>query len=76
SETIKRAIASLDFPDPETVKWTVPGSDRGLINIFGSKKKDKKDEAFGWETAKTRLLAQDELRNALAKACINGPPAC
>jgi hypothetical protein len=72
TETIKRAIASLDFPDPETVKWTVPGSDRGLINIFGSKKKDNKDEAFGLGTAKTRLLAQDELRNALAKACING----
>jgi hypothetical protein len=31
SETIRRALASLKIPDPETVKWTVPGSDRGLI---------------------------------------------
>ena len=72
TETIKRALASLDFPDPETVRWTVPGSDRGLINIFGGKKKPHKEEAFGLEVAKARLLAQDELRNALAKADISG----
>lgn len=72
SETIKRALASLEFPDPDIVKWTVPGSDRGLINIFSGKKKDKKGTAIGPATAKTRLLAQDELRNALAKADING----
>lgn len=72
SETIKRSLASLDFPDPETVKWTVPGSDRGLINIFGAKKKPKKkDDALGLEAPKPRLLAQDELRNVLAKADIN-----
>jgi hypothetical protein len=73
SETIKRAIASLDYPDPEAVKWTVPGSDRGLINIFGGKKKkaDKENDALP-QFAKTRLLAQDELRNTIAKANIQG----
>ncbi|MDR3676939.1 MAG: hypothetical protein P4N24_15725 [Acidobacteriota bacterium] len=72
TETLKRVRASIQYPDPETVKTTVPGSDRGLINIFGGKKKDKKDEAFGLEVPKTRLLVQDELRNTFAKAMIQG----
>ncbi len=72
SETIKRAIASFDYFDSEVVKWTVPGSDRGLINIFGGKKKKDKEQPQGIVGTKTRLLAQDELRNTIAKANISG----
>ncbi len=73
SETIKRADAYVHLYDADAVKWTVPGSDRGLINIFGGKKqKDDKDEKAHTETPKTRLLLQDELRNTIAKANIQG----
>jgi hypothetical protein len=81
SQTIERAIKYLPFHEADRVKWTVPGSDRGLIKIFGDKKKDdedKKDKTnkdgtpYGMETAKTKLLAQDELRNTIAKANIQG----
>lgn len=73
SETIKRADAYIHLYDADAVKWTVPGSDRGLINIFGGKKqKDDKDEKAHAETPKTRLLLQDELRNTIAKANIQG----
>lgn len=73
SETIKRADAYIHLFDADAVKWTVPGSDRGLINIFGGKKqKDDKDEKAHTETPKTRLLLQDELRNTIAKANIQG----
>ena len=80
SETIKRAVKYMHFADPDTVKWTVPGSDRGLIKIFGDKKKDepkskdkdKADVPYGMEEAKPKLLAQDELRNTIAKANIQG----
>jgi hypothetical protein len=75
SVSVDRAIKSLTYSDPETVKWTVPGSDRGLINIFGGKKKkkdeDKNNDGLP-EFAKTRLLAQDELRNTISKANISG----
>ena len=74
TETIKRAIDSLLWPDPATVKWTVPGSDRGLINIFGGKKKDDKDKdpVSNARFAKTHLLAQDEFRNTINKSNISG----
>jgi len=75
SETIKRATQYLHFNEPGAVKWTVPGSDRGLLKIFGDKKKDdreKKEDAVGLEVPKARLLAQDELRNTIAKANIQG----
>ena len=73
SETIKRAVGYknqpglLSFP-PDTVKWTVPGSDRGLIKIF---ERDKDEETLlDAMIVPTHLLAQDELRNTLAKAGI------
>ena len=74
SETIKRATHFLHFTEPDAVKWTVPGSDRGLIKIFSLKKDDKKDKeaAVVLESTPTRLLAQDELRNTIAKANIQG----
>ena len=78
SETIKRALAYLYIKDPETVKKTVPGSDRGLIKIFGLDKDEKKGKdkdavvTHVTPTAKTRLLAQDELRSTLNKANIQG----
>ena len=71
SKTIKRAIEYIHLFEADTVKWTVPGSDRGLINIFGGKKKDDKNESL-FDTPKTKLLAQDELRNTIAKAMIQG----
>ena len=46
----------------------MPGSDRGLIKQFGLGKKD--DEKAIAPTVKTKLLAQDELRNTLSKANI------
>ena len=73
SETIKRADAYIHLFDADAVKWTVPGSDRGLINIFGGKKqKDDKDDKNLADTPKTRILLQDELRNTIAKANIQG----
>jgi hypothetical protein len=72
SETIKRAIEYIHLYDADAVKWTVPGSDRGLINIFGGKKKDDDDNKGLPDIPKTRLLAQDELRNTIAKANISG----
>lgn len=76
SETIKRAIGYRNQPGiltfkPDVIKWTVPGSDRGLIKIFGAdKKEDKTVVELSLNTAPTRLLAQDELRNTIAKANI------
>lgn len=72
SETIKRARAYIHLYDADAIKTTVPGSDRGLINIFGGKKKDKDDKNSVPDTPKTRLLIQDELRNTVAKANISG----
>jgi hypothetical protein len=72
SETIKRAIAYIHLDDANAVKRTVPGSDRGLINIFGGKKNDDDDNKSLPDAPKTRLLAQDELRNTIAKANISG----
>lgn len=73
SESIKRAIGYKNQPGilhmpPNAVKWTVPGSDRGLIKIF----EQDKDEKTLVESmlVPTVLLAQDELRNTLAKAGI------
>jgi hypothetical protein len=73
SETIKRAVGYknqtglLSMP-VDAVKWTVPGSDRGLIKIF----QQDKDEKTLVESmvVPTYLLAQDELRNTLAKVGI------
>ena len=76
SETIKRAIGYRNQPGilnfkPDVIKWTVPGSDRGLIKIFGAdKKEDKTVLELSLNMAPTRLLAQDELRNTIAKANI------
>jgi hypothetical protein len=70
SETIKRAVKYLHMPHEDTVKWTVPGSDRGLIKIFGLGKDDEKNGVK--QTAMVKLLAQDELRNTIAKANIQG----
>jgi hypothetical protein len=75
SETIDRALAIIRYPEENTAKRTVPGSDRGLINIFGGKAKgDKKNDPNAvpvhLQTAKPRLLVQDELANTLSKACI------
>jgi hypothetical protein len=72
SETIKRAVEYIHLFEDDAVKWTVPGSDRGLINIFGGKKKDDGNNKGLPEVPKTRLLAQDELRNTIAKANIAG----
>jgi hypothetical protein len=72
SETIKRAVEYIQLFDDDAVKWTVPGSDRGLINIFGGKKKDDEGDKGLSHIPKTRLLAQDELRNTIAKANISG----
>ena len=73
SETIKRAVGYKNQPGilnlpSDAVKWTVPGSDRGLIKIF----QQDKDEKTLMESmlVPTVLLAQDELRNTLAKVGI------
>ena len=76
SETIKRAVGYKNQPgilsfQPDVMKWTVPGSDRGLIKIFGAdKKEDKTVVEMSLNMVPTRLLAQDELRNTFAKAGI------
>lgn len=73
SETIKRAVGYknqtgiLSMP-VDAVKWTVPGSDRGLIKIFQQDKDDK--TLVESMLVPTFLLAQDELRNTLAKVGI------
>lgn len=70
SETIKRAVESIWWEDPETVNWTVPGSDRGLLKIF-QPPEPPENAKDGWQApVLPRLLAQDELRNTLAKAGI------
>jgi hypothetical protein len=73
SETINRAIESFVWLT-DTVKVTTPGSDRGLINIFGGRVDKKKAGEANAEPPKpkTHLLALDEFRDMLNKANING----
>jgi hypothetical protein len=68
TEVIKRAVASIRYPRL-TVCKTVPGSDRGVISLFGGRVKNDDDEL---PEPKYRLLYQDELRNLLAKTDISG----
>ena len=74
SETIRRVLASIHYAEEDTVKTTVPASDRGVITCFGMKQKKDDPNAIPshLQVPKTKLLVQDELRNMLAKAMIQG----